>query len=167
VHTAVEALGLLRRAGVAAVLTNQGWADSEYQIELRRLAASSNVSDLIEWRESGQPEQVPGLLAQSDILVFPTLWDEPFGLVPLEAMAMGCVVVATGTGGSGEFLIDDVSTLRFGPGDATGLANAISQLSDDSDLLQRLRGGGLATAADHDVNRFHQALDSVSRSIPG
>lgn len=162
VHTAVEALGFLRAGAVPATLTIQGWVDAEYGAELQAMAARLSVADWITWREGRQPDTVPELMGQNDILVFPTLWDEPFGLVPLEAMAAGCVVVATGTGGSGEILIDNVSALRFEPGDSEGLAAALSRLRDDPELVLRLRTAGRATAAEHDVVRFHEALDAFS-----
>ncbi len=46
-------------------------------------------------------DAVPAILAAADALLFPVQWEEPWGLVPLEAMASGTPVVATGTGGSG------------------------------------------------------------------
>ena len=48
----------------------------------------------------------PTATRRADVFVFPSEWDEPFGLVPVEAMACGTPVVATGVGGSGEFLVD-------------------------------------------------------------
>ena len=44
--------------------------------------------------------------AAADVVVFPVQWNEPWGLVPLEAMSVGRPVVASGTGGSAEYLRD-------------------------------------------------------------
>lgn len=49
--------------------------------------------------------------AHADAVVFPSRWDEPFGLVPLEAMTQGTPVVATRRGGSAEYLEDGVNCL--------------------------------------------------------
>src|ERR1051325_10801161 len=74
----------------------------------------------------------------SDVFVFPTIWEEPFGLVPLEAMACGTPVIATGTGGSGEFLVEGYNCLLVPPGDAHALAAAVRRLAEDGELRARL-----------------------------
>ncbi len=56
---------------------------------------------------------MPAELAAADALLFPVQWEEPWGLVPLEAMASGTPVVATGTGGSGEYLRDGDNCLVY------------------------------------------------------
>lgn len=71
------------------------------------------------------PPDLSELYADHDILVFPTIWEEPFGLVPLETMASGCLVVATGTGGSGEFLRHRETAMLFRPEYPLGLAECV------------------------------------------
>lgn len=88
----------------------------------------------------------------ADAVLFPSEWPEPWGLVPLEAMSVGRPVIATGTGGSGEYLVDGENCLLFPPGDAAALAGRVRELAADPDLRERLREGGFATAA-----RFTQA----------
>jgi glycosyltransferase involved in cell wall biosynthesis len=82
----------------------------------------------------------------ADVLVFPSEWDEPFGLVPLEAMASGVAVVATGTGGSGGYLRDGENCLLFPPGDPDRLALALRRLASDSGLRGKITSGGALTA---------------------
>jgi glycosyltransferase involved in cell wall biosynthesis len=78
--------------------------------------------------------------------VFPVTWAEPFGLVPLESMAVGRPVLATGQGGSGDYLRDGENGLLHPPGDAAALAATMRRLAEDAPLRARLRTGGLATA---------------------
>ena len=92
--------------------------------------------------------------ARADAVLFPTEWSEPWGLVPLEAMAVGRPVVATGTGGSGEYLRDGVNALLVPPADPPALRAAVERLAADPDLRVRLRVGGLATAREHTLSRF-------------
>jgi D-inositol-3-phosphate glycosyltransferase len=68
---------------------------------------------------------------------------EAFGLVPLEAMASGCPLIATGVGGSSEYCLDGVNCIRMPPGDPAALARAVQQLAQSQDLRRRLVGGGL------------------------
>lgn len=90
---------------------------------------------------------LPAAYAGADAVVFPVEWSEPYGLVPLEAMAVGRPVVATGLGGSAEYLEHEVNALLFPAGDAEALAVAVRRLAADPELRGRLRAGGLRTAA--------------------
>ena len=97
-------------------------------------------------REPGDEDPATAY-ADADAVLFPVEWTEPWGLVPLEAMAVGRPVIATGTGGSGEYLEDGVNCLLFPPGDADALAARIRELAGDEELRRRLVDGGRATAA--------------------
>ena len=78
---------------------------------------------------------------------------EAFGLVPLEAMASGCPVIATGVGGSSEYCLDGVNCLRVPPGDPVALARAVQHLAQSQDLHRRLVEGGLRTARAFTLDR--------------
>ena len=101
-HVAVRALSRLpERARLEVV----GPGDTSYLAQLRDLVAELGLRDRVSFAEaprSGLRERY----ADADAFLFPVTWDEPFGLVPVEAMACGTPVVATGTGGSAEFLVD-------------------------------------------------------------
>ena len=96
--------------------------------------------------------------AAADAILFPVEWPEPWGLVPLEAMSVGRPVIATGTGGSGEYLVDGENCLLFPPGDAEALAGSVRRLAADRDLRARLREGGFATAARYPEEAFERAV---------
>jgi glycosyltransferase involved in cell wall biosynthesis len=67
------------------------------------------------------------LLSESDVLVFPSLWPEPYGLSGLEALAAGVPVAAFGSGAIGEWLRDgiDGAVAPAEPPTSAGLAAAI------------------------------------------
>ncbi len=67
----------------------------------------------------------------ADIVVIPSTWPEPFGMVALEAMRAGRVVVAAAHGGVLEIVEDRVSGILFPPGDVNALAAAIGEALDD------------------------------------
>ena len=92
-------------------------------------------------------------------MVFPSEWAEPFGLIPLEAMACGRPVVATGTGGSAEFLLDGVNCLLFDPGDPDSLAASVRRLGAEPSLRARLIAEGLLTADGFDTERLALVLE--------
>ena len=103
----------------------------------------------------------------ADAIVFPVEWPEPWGLVPLEAMSVGRPVIATGTGGSGEYLEDGVNCLLFPPGDAEALAERVRQVASDAGLRARLRQGGFATATRFSQEAFETAVIDALRRVAG
>lgn len=84
-------------------------------------------------------EQVGEALADSDVVVVPSLWYENSPLVIQEARAAGVPVVASGHGALAEKVRDGVDGLLFTPGDADSLRKALQRLVDEPDLLPRLR----------------------------
>ena len=83
------------------------------------------------------------------IAVVPSLWPEPFGLVALEAMAMGRPVIASRAGGLPDIVADGESGLLVQPGDEEGLRRALLLLVADGDLRSRLGAGGRRRLEQH------------------
>jgi glycogen(starch) synthase len=155
VHTAVEALAHLPPAATLALAG--GWDERE-EARLRELAERVGVSDRVRFLGQRARRDVRAVYADADAVVFPVIWEEPWGLVPLEAMARGRPVVATGRGGSGEYLRDGENALLFEAGDAPGLARALRRLADDRSLRRRLVAGGVETARSHTENEFNASV---------
>jgi glycosyltransferase involved in cell wall biosynthesis len=114
-------------------------------------------------------DAVPAAYAAADAVLFPVVWEEPWGLVPLEAMASARPVVATGAGGSGEYLRDGENCLLFSPrDDPAALAAAVRRLAGDEGLRDRLRAAGLATAESLSEESFNEAIRAaIERAAAG
>jgi glycosyltransferase involved in cell wall biosynthesis len=121
--------------------------------ELRGLAAELGMARRLEVRPPLPADRMAELYAAHDAVLFPVTWPEPWGLVPLEAMAVGIPVVATGTGGSREYLRPGQNALPAAPGDAGALAAAVRRLAADGALRARLVAGGRRTAEAHPAER--------------
>jgi glycogen(starch) synthase len=142
-----------------AVLDVVGRGDDAFRRHLDRVVDDLGITGRV--RFSAVPRsELAQVYADADVVLFPPVWQEPFGLVPLEAMACGTPVVATGTGGSAEFLEDGDNCLLVRPGDTAALADAVRRLADDPALRRRLVERGLATAAAHDVDRYADRLEA-------
>jgi len=154
VLTAVEALTRLPKDTTLKIV---GDGDAGYRKTLSDRASELGVSDRVQFASAVSHEQTIDEYRAADALIFPVEWPEPFGLVPLEAMAVGVPVVATGRGGSADYLEHGVNSLLFQAGEAAGLAAAIATLAVDSELRERLRAGGRQTAASHTAEAFNRA----------
>jgi D-inositol-3-phosphate glycosyltransferase len=141
IDTLLRALPSLPGAGLRVV----GRGDQRYQAELRSLAADLGVADRVSWLVR-ERQALRREYAAADVVVFPSVYDEPFGLVPLEAMACDTPVVATGAGGSGEYLVDGWNSLLYTRGDPAGLAAAVRRLGEDPLLREQLVRHGRRTA---------------------
>jgi glycosyltransferase involved in cell wall biosynthesis len=153
VDLAIESLPQLP---AEAMLTIVGEGGQLYERELRQLAQKLGVSGRVQFTRTRPHNELIDLYRSADVIVFPVRWPEPFGLVPLEAMALGRPVVATGAGGSADYLVDGVNSLLFAADDATGLAATLQQLARDPQLRTRLREAGYATAAQHSARAFNE-----------
>jgi len=145
VHTLLEAAELVahRRGAQALRLTIVGYGPEAYVERLVRLAVRSRVPTAFTGRRPHG--ELPELYRGHDAFVFPSIWDEPFGLTHLEAMASGTPVVSTTRGGPGEFLEHGANALVFDAGDAGDLASRIEALLDRPELRSRLGRAGRET----------------------
>jgi glycosyltransferase involved in cell wall biosynthesis len=113
-------------------------------------------------------EALRAAYAAADAIVFPVIWEEPWGLVPLEAMAQRRPVVATGRGGSGEYLVDGENCLLCQPADPGSLAAALLRVAASEPLRGRLAEGGATTAREHTAPEFNRRVEeALLRAGPG
>jgi glycosyltransferase involved in cell wall biosynthesis len=154
VATLLKAFALLP---TAAQLNVVGSGSAAYEEEMKSLADSLGIMDRVTFERCPR-ESLRERYVNSDVFVFPSEWDEPFGLVPIEAMACGAPVIATGTGGSREFLRDGDNCLLYKPGDADALAASLRSLSRDDELRSRLVSAGTRTASRFTMDRYSAAL---------
>jgi len=81
-------------------------------------------------------------MASARCVLFPARWQEPFGIVGVEALAMGTPVIAMETGGMSDW--SDAGTIRVAPGDVKAMAAAIRDLSCDDQGALHLGAAGAA-----------------------
>jgi glycosyltransferase involved in cell wall biosynthesis len=94
------------------------WASSRPSVELAGHADEARCS---------------ALMARARAVLLPSMWEEPFGLVAVEAMAAGAPPIAAGHGAFTELITDGVDGVLFRPGDAAALGAAIADVEADPD----------------------------------
>jgi glycosyltransferase involved in cell wall biosynthesis len=140
---------IVAQKGVAVLIRAAREVDGEFvicgdgrQLEaMRRLARQTGVERRVSFKGWLDAAELARELADASVVVVPSLWPEPFGLVGIEALAAGRPVIASATGGVEDWLDDGVSGLCVKPGDAHDLARALNELLADP---QRQMTMGLA-----------------------
>ena len=165
VHTAIEALRLLMEHGAAtASLTIAGGSvNPDYEREVLSLVETYGLRENVRFTGLLPREQLLSEYRDHAILVFPSIWDEPFSITVLEAMSSGLAVVGTPTGGSPEILRDGDNALLFPKEDFTRCAEQILRLWKEPNLLENIRVKGRQTVENE--FRFDQMVDSIEHSL--
>jgi glycosyltransferase involved in cell wall biosynthesis len=91
---------------------------------------------------TGSLYDAPQFMKHTDIIVVPSIFEEPFGRVNIEAMAAGKPVIASRVGGIPEVVEDYVNGLLVPKGDADALGKAMINLIDNAELRRRLGENG-------------------------
>jgi glycosyltransferase involved in cell wall biosynthesis len=112
---------------------------------LRGLAAEVGAEDRLVLRGRVARDAMPALLRSADVVVCVPHY-EPFGIVPLEAMACGAPVIATAVGGQLDSVRDAVTGVHVAPGDPAALAAALRSLLGDPDRRAELCAAGVRRA---------------------
>ncbi|MFJ8186827.1 glycosyltransferase [Streptomyces sp. NPDC096105] len=97
---------------------------------LRAIARDAGVADRVRFLGGVDADRVPALLRSADVVLCPADY-EPFGIVPLEAMACGRPVVASAVGGQLDTVADPATGRLVPPGDHEALAGAVASLLAD------------------------------------
>jgi glycosyltransferase involved in cell wall biosynthesis len=106
--------------------------DPEYR-RISRLAADVGVAERVSFRGRVGRGDMPALMRSADLVVS-VPWYEPFGMVPLEAMACGVPVVASAVGGHTDTVVDGVTGVLVPPRDTGELARVLRDLLASPDL---------------------------------
>ncbi|MEY4916955.1 MAG: hypothetical protein RL616_868, partial [Verrucomicrobiota bacterium] len=141
IHTAIAALGLLAKENNFSDLTLSlvgGGMRPDYEKELRAQPAQLGIADRVNFLGKIPRAELPRVYAEHDVLIFPSEWDEPFAITPLEAIASGLNVVGTTTGGSGELFRNRETAMTFAAGDAADCARAIRELCAGQELFEKI-----------------------------
>jgi D-inositol-3-phosphate glycosyltransferase len=147
IGTTIEALAEL--PGVELVIAGgpprERLEQDEEGARLLALAERLRVADRVDFRGRIERPDAPALLRSADAVVC-VPWYEPFGIVPLEAMACGVPVIASSVGGLVDTVVHRGTGLHVPPRRPDRVAEAARQLIADADMRRRLGAAGAERA---------------------
>jgi glycosyltransferase involved in cell wall biosynthesis len=144
----LEALARLKRNDLRPSLTIIG--DGPERKNLEEQSKRLDLSAQVTFAGAKQTEEVADLLHQHQLLVIPSRYDEPFGIVALEGIACGCAVIGSAGGGLPEAI--GPCGVTFPNGDINALAQRIEELLARPEERGRL----LSESANH-LSKFDPA----------
>ena len=141
----LDALARLCARGLTPGLTIVGGGPEE--AALRRQASELGVAAQVSFAGVKRDQELAQLLNAHRIMVVPSRWDEPFGIVALEGIACGCAVVGSAGGGLPEAIGPCGAT--FPNNDAEALTNVLAELLTDEERLASFRAEAQSHLARH------------------
>jgi glycosyltransferase involved in cell wall biosynthesis len=148
-----------------------GDGDETYISELKTFLHEKGLTEIVTFHGKVPQDELIQHYDRCDLLLVPSLWQEPFGLVVAEAMARGLPVIASNVGGPAEILTHEINGLLVEAGNERALALAISQLIKDPEKRKRFGQAARATVQqrfviEENASRVEQHLQrAINRVI--
>lgn len=165
----VEALAKVRQVLPNVRLAIIGRTDAlassgdSYEHRVRRRIAELNLESHVIW--TGWLDAIPEVMADLDVLAVPS-WEEPFGLVVTEAMAMQRPVVGFASGALPEIITDGVEGLLVPARDTSALADALIALLQNPERCREMgRRGRMRVLTQFTPRRQAEDVERIYRNV--
>jgi len=159
----IDALGHLGQAGLRPRLSIVG--DGPERTAALRRVGELGLGPQVTFAGTKLGSDLARLVARHRVMAVPSRWAEPFGIVALEGIACGCVVVGTNRGGLPEAI--GACGVTVPNGDTSALALALRSLLEDDSLQARYRACAPVHLARHSRSKVARAYFDVLISAAG
>lgn len=130
---------------------------------LKRLSNSLKLEKNISFEGFVDYEKIPSYYASTSVVVFPSIWPEPFGRISVEAMASGKPVVAARVGGIPEVVEHEKTGLLVEPGNSSQIAEAVLYLLENEDIAKKMGENGKEEAKKYSSKAISRQYIEVYR----
>ena len=128
-----------------------GDGDETYISELKTFLHETGLTEIVTFHGKVPQDELIRHYDRCDLMLVPSLWQEPFGLVVAEAMARGLPVIASNVGGPAEILTHEINGLLVEAGDERTLALAIIELIKNPEKRKRFGQAARSTVQERFV----------------
>jgi len=173
-HILIKALKELHDKGVDFSCSLAGTStDEKFVNSLKNFVTQTGMDDKVAFIGFLSRENLKNFFARHNVLVFPSLVSEAFGISQVEAMAAGLTVVTSGTGGAKEIVEHRLSGVIFKSGDHKSLAQELLQLTGDKEKWRQIALTGQKRALQFfdieksvdDIERIYCQLTQLSENV--
>jgi D-inositol-3-phosphate glycosyltransferase len=173
IDTLLEAIALLKARRITdlsdtcvTIIGGNPWADTldEEMERLQRMSLELGLDDLVAFAGARDQQVLPYYYAAAEMVVMPSHY-ESFGMVALEAMAMGTPVIASEVGGLAYVVRDGYNGFLVPRRDAEALAQRIADLLNDQPLRQHMSRNATHYARDYDWSIIAERIAAVYNEV--
>lgn len=139
--------------------------DGPLRENLRKIVLKLELNEKVRFLGSRDQEEIPKILAITDIFVLPSLW-EGLPTAIIEAMTAGCPVVATAVGGTPELVINGKTGFLVDSCDSEALAREIAKLLKNPQLCETMGEAGAKRIEEHfTLEKIVQNYETLYRNL--
>lgn len=148
------------------IIGGNPWAETldEEMERLQRMSLELGLDDLVAFAGARDQQVLPYYYAAAEMVVMPSHY-ESFGMVALEAMAMGAPVIASEVGGLAYVVRDGYNGFLVPRRDAQALARRIADLLNDQPLRQQMSRNATHYARDYDWSIIAERIAAVYNEV--
>jgi len=128
---------------------------------IKELEIENNIT-FVGWVQNNSTEKYYN---KSTIVVVPSVWEEPFGLVGIEAMSVGRPVIASRVGGIPEWLDDGETGFLVDPGNPEQIAEKVIQLLSNRELLKQMGKNARKKAEQFSIEKHADKIEKVYEEL--
>jgi glycogen(starch) synthase len=140
--------------------------DGPARSDLIKQTEKLGIVDFVEFTGWVRPEKVPELINTSTLVIIPSRWEEPFGLVALQAAQMARPSIAACVGGLPEIVESKKTGLLFEKENSNALAEQIIFLLENPEIASRMGQAARRKAVDgFGFDRFVDAYDDLYKKL--
>jgi glycosyltransferase involved in cell wall biosynthesis len=132
--------------------------DGDLRKEIEYRVSRLNLADKVEFL--GVRDDIPDLLAKSDIFVMSSDW-EGLPLVLLEALAAGIPIVSTDVGGVPDIIKNNINGILVKPNDPVSLSKAIIDLIENRELRKKISETNKIYSLKFDIKKTQQEYEKL------
>ncbi len=110
-------------------------------------------------------DRITSYYVSTSIVLFPSIWPEPFGRISVEAMASGKPVIATRVGGIPEVVEHGRTGLLVEPGNSRQIAEAVLYLLENKDIAKKMGANGIEEAKNYSPDIISKKYIEVYRQV--
>lgn len=147
--------------------------EGDYKEVLVKIVDQLGLQKKIVFHSGKSHDQIYLSFKQAGIIIVPSVWDEPFCQVGLEAMSVGRPVVASNMGGIKDWLQDGVTGFFVEPNKPSQIAEKVNKLLSDKALMIRMSKSATKAAQDYSIEKHIENIERLCvklveqyRSIP-
>jgi glycosyltransferase involved in cell wall biosynthesis len=139
--------------------------DGYYLPQIKRMVTDCRLEKRVHFTGWVTGREKVRLLHEAAVVVVPSLWPEPFGMVGIEAMACARPVIAFDVGGIGDWLTTGVNGFLSAVGEVRDLADSIGRLLTDTKLAGEMGQAGLKNITlfriENHINQLNEIYETA------